>query len=187
MDGDPQFVFRFPLQPLVGMEIERKSLRFPRGPDRFRDPQTADDLMFLFRRERIGEKAVEPLIDPSGSDDAGGPEKGAEREGEPLRGVEEEDRIEPLLKKGFPKRQKRGKERFFQKMEPIDRRVVLEDLDPDRTGQNGQVGIGKRAAEIFQSGGGPKSIAQSGGGDDEDPPPFRMLRKEALQESDEFF
>ena len=129
------------------------------GADPLGDFEAADDLMLGMVRKRVCEECVESFIDASSADDAGCAEEGAKRQSEALRSVEKKNCIEAFFVEGFPKGEKMAGKGLFEEKEFVDVGIVFQDLHANRTGEDGDVGMGKRFADIFDRWGRPKSIS----------------------------
>ena len=177
MKRDPPFLsFGKPFRVEKG---ERKIFRVSFGADCFRDFKPAHNFVFGKIVERMGEKRVESFIDAGGGDDASCSDQRAKGEGGPLRGVEQKDCIVALLAELFPER-----EHFSEQMDSIEMRVMAEEFESDRAGEEREIGVRECPPEVFDCRRGPEGVSEGGGGDDEDSVCGRVYRDEFLEKPD---
>lgn len=178
MEGDPR-TGRARGKKFIGLEKEGEGLGSGSGADMFDDLEAADNLVLCVIGERIGEECIEPFVDSTRADDAARSEKRAEGKNEALRGVKEENGIKSL----FIERE----EGFLEGVQSVDVGIVFEDLEADRVGQRGDVGIGKRAAQVLDGRRCPQRIAEGGGGHDQKAVLRRVFGDERAEAANDVF
>jgi len=166
MEGDP--ATESGRKGLFRTEEEGEGFGVGLGSDGFCNVEAADDFMLGAVGKGMCEQLVESFVNAGGSNEAGGAEERTEGKGEPLRGVKEEDGVEALFIEGSPKGEKAAEEGLFEEKEFVDVGVVLENLEADGAGEDGEIGVRIGFADIFNGGSGPEGVAEGGGRDDED-------------------
>lgn len=149
------------LKVLVWLEKKREGLNGWGGSDGGGDFEAADDFVLGVIGESFGEERVEPFVNAGGADDAACADCSDKGQGQALRCVENEHRVELFPIQFSPKRKKMAQEGLFQHKELINIRIVFQNLHSNGASQHNKPTMGKALSDILNSGGGPKSISKS--------------------------